>query len=1007
MTDPVPTDPVPTDPVPRAPAPPDSASSGPTLRPVATGRYRDFLPAGEGGMGIVYWALDTELNRQVAFKVMRPDPGAAGAAGVTPPAPLGLRSPPHGADPAFDALKARFLQEAWVTGGLEHPGIVPVYELGRTEQGVPFYTMRYVRGGRTLATAIREAHARTPPAWPGLLEPFLRLCDTLGYAHARGVLHRDVKPENVALGQYGEVVLLDWGLARLHAAPGPGASLWQSQVVEQRAEAGLSTSAAAVGTPGYMPPEALLPDLPPVDVRGDVFSLGVVLHEVLTGVRPFPCRTLREYAEALAGRPAPDPRALAPEVPEALARLCMAALARAPDERLASAQALAAGIRSFEASARMEQETAGWLGEARAALAAAAGLTGAARLRQLDAAAAATARVAARHPGHREALALQAEVERNREQALEERARLERRRILRRSATVAGALLLVMAAGAALLIEARRRDAVDARAQAVATQRRAEDVVGFLLGDLLEGLQPLGRQDLLAQVAERTRAYYDALPEGELSEDDQDHRITALLNLGDVLRARGDLAGSEAAYRRALAVAEALRATAPEEIERRFRCAQAQARVAGVLHERGERTRAYALLEGHLAEMERLVASRPSDARLVEALGQAHTGFAEARLRQDDAAGARRHVRLAAEVCARAAALPPPSARRRERSVRARLAWTGWIEEPEAAVAEARAALADAQALRAADPGDTRGQDLVAEAQGRLVGLLGRAKQPEAAAQAYGEARVARERLCELDPGHAGWAEALVRLDLRRGAALVDARAFEEALPVLEAAHRGATALVRRDAGSAVWQHMVVDVCDRLGQRGENLRDWTGAMRWRREAIAAARALVERDPANAVWRYILGHSLCVLGNEARVVAEHATAVASLTEGLPLVLPTLDAAPDRAWFAAQWAEALAACSEALGLNAEARAGWRTCVGLTRRALTLPDAPAPAPRALAHRLEQLARALEPGSPEALQASAEALRAWEGWAQGHAEDAEAQAALTRLRGAGGGPR
>ncbi|MDJ0976671.1 MAG: hypothetical protein QNJ98_19600, partial [Planctomycetota bacterium] len=106
------------------------------LRELPKDRYLDFMPVGEGGMGIVYWAMDTELGRQVAFKVVRPPMEGPGA-GVTPPAPVRMRAPAGDTElnDAFEELKARFLQEAWVTGGMEHPGIVPVYELGRTEGG--------------------------------------------------------------------------------------------------------------------------------------------------------------------------------------------------------------------------------------------------------------------------------------------------------------------------------------------------------------------------------------------------------------------------------------------------------------------------------------------------------------------------------------------------------------------------------------------------------------------------------------------------------------------------------------------------------------------------------------------------------------------------------------------------------------------------------------------------------------------------------------------------------
>ena len=240
------------------------------LRTLAADRYAGFLPLGEGGMGIVYLALDTELNRKVAFKMVRTDSsGPLDATEHTIPA---------------DA-ETRFLQEAWVTGGLEHPGIVPVYELGRTPSGVPYYTMRVVRGERTLESAIEEA--TTAGDRLALLEQFLKVCDAIHYAHSRSIIHRDLKPANIALGPFGEVVVLDWGLAKMHDRPDITASRWQSRLEELRAETSLETLTSAMGTPGYMAPEAALGDVNRVDERSDIYSLGAILYRILAGTLPF------------------------------------------------------------------------------------------------------------------------------------------------------------------------------------------------------------------------------------------------------------------------------------------------------------------------------------------------------------------------------------------------------------------------------------------------------------------------------------------------------------------------------------------------------------------------------------------------------------------------------------------------------------------------------------------------------------------------------------------------
>ena len=259
---------------------PDDDLQAVPLRPLEEGRYVDFTPVGEGGMGIVYWAVDNDLKRQVAFKVVRPPSDAPSTGGVTPPVPFALRAPTGDSEisESYDHLTARFLQEAWVTGGMEHPGIVPVYELGRTEAGIPYYTMKFVRGNRTLATAIEALRDGTLDDRLKVLDAFLKVCDTMRYAHSRGVIHRDLKPENIALGEFGEVVVLDWGLAKLSGQEASQLSRWQGEVHAFRDEGRLETMPSAVGTPGYMAPEAALGITDVLDERCDVYSLGVILY---------------------------------------------------------------------------------------------------------------------------------------------------------------------------------------------------------------------------------------------------------------------------------------------------------------------------------------------------------------------------------------------------------------------------------------------------------------------------------------------------------------------------------------------------------------------------------------------------------------------------------------------------------------------------------------------------------------------------------------------------------
>jgi serine/threonine-protein kinase len=296
-------------------------------------RFRVLRPYARGGLGAVFVALDEELHREVALKEILDR---------------------HADDPVS---RQRFLLEAEITGGLEHPGIVPVYGLGTYAGGRPFYAMRFIKGD-SLKEAVEHFHADGPlKADPGrrslelrkLLRRFLDVCNAIEYAHSRGVLHRDLKPGNVIVGKYGETLVVDWGLAKALGRADPGAGSGEPPLTPSSASGSAETlPGSALGTPAYMSPEQAAGDLEHLGPRSDVYSLGATLYCLLTGKPPFEGEA-GDVLRAVQRGTFPPPRRLDPTVDAALEAVCLKAMALKPGDRYPSCKALAEDVERWAA----------------------------------------------------------------------------------------------------------------------------------------------------------------------------------------------------------------------------------------------------------------------------------------------------------------------------------------------------------------------------------------------------------------------------------------------------------------------------------------------------------------------------------------------------------------------------------------------------------------------------------------------------------------------------------
>ena len=307
--------------------------------PDALGRHAITETLGAGGMGVVLGVHDPDLDRDVAAKMLR--------------------------EPASPTQVAKFVREARITGGLDHPGVVPVHELGRTADGRLYFTMKRI-GGVTLADLL-EARPRRPLA--ELLAVFVKICEAIAFAHARRVIHRDLKPANVMTGEYGEVYVCDWGLAKRLDEPteirdGDGPDTLRAVAAPAAGSVPVTQDGSIVGTPAYMAPEQADGRIRALDERTDVYALGAILHHVLTGLPPFEgATTWAIIAQVTEGAVTPSRRAgrdPAEPIPWELEAIAMRAMALDPAARYPTAIALKRDVEAFLAGRLVEAARYSW-----------------------------------------------------------------------------------------------------------------------------------------------------------------------------------------------------------------------------------------------------------------------------------------------------------------------------------------------------------------------------------------------------------------------------------------------------------------------------------------------------------------------------------------------------------------------------------------------------------------------------------------------------------------------
>jgi tetratricopeptide (TPR) repeat protein len=661
-----------------------------------------------GGMGRILRARDRRLGRAVALKETFVKTG--------------------------DTAK-RFEREAKITARLQHPSIVQLHEAGVWPSGEPFFAMQLVKG-RSLAEVV--AGAKTLEERIALLPNVLAVADAIAYAHSERVIHRDLKPRNVLVGDFGETVVIDWGLAKdldtaedIDAVPGGD-------------DPGLTALGTVIGTPAYMPPEQALGES--VDERADVYALGAMLFHVLSGRAPVLGNSSEEVLASVVSGDVPALAAIQPDVPADLLAIVAKAMAFAADDRYRTARELAHDLRRFQTGqlVSVHRYSAGQL----------------------------VRRWLRRH----------------------------------RAAVTVIAIALAVLVGFGVLsihqILVAEHAADEQRRAAVQNRGDAEDLMTFMLGDLREKLQPIGKLDLLDSVAKKATVYYERRDSKTLA-DRREHAV-ALGSLGDVLLAQGHTADAIVQYRAAL------------------------------------------------AETVGLVAADPTNASWQRDLSIRHSHLGTALATQGDTTAALDEYRQDLAISASlAAAAPDDLTRQRDVSVSHEkiadmLDTQGKFTE---ALAEYRASLAISERLAQLAPSDNRERD-VSVGHERLGDLLAAHEDTDAGLREHRAALAIRERLGARDPSNTDWQRDLSGSHTEIGELLTIQGDFPGALVELEAALQINNKLAARDPSNADWQAILAFTHSNLGKTLRRQGKPDEALPHYRAALAIQERLVAQDPTH-------------------------------------------------------------------------------------------------------------------------------------------------------------
>ncbi len=789
-------------------------------------RYQRKGEIARGGMGRIVVVRDLELGRDIAIKEL-------------------LQVNP--------AQERRFEREIRITSKLQHPAIIGVLEAGRWPSGEPFFTMKKVEG-RPLDTVIGEC--KTISERLALLPSLLAVADALAYAHSVGIIHRDLKPANVLVGSFGEIVVIDWGLAKEIRSEDDAIEI---EGDDENSKAGgvddaLTVMGVAMGTPAYMPPEQA--QGAQVDQRADVYALGAMLYHLLAGSSPFEDSNPKSISELLRLVKERSPTRLSkiqPDLPTDLLTLIEKAMARNADERYANAGQFARDLRRFEAGQ----------------------LVGAHRYSPM----AMLVRWVKRHRGMVAVAAIMA--------------------------------TLVVAVGISSMIRiSEERDRADEQKQAaVASRDEVEEMLDFMLGDLHDKLEPIGKLDLLGLVTGKAIAYYaehavdrslakevfqrakahrnlGRVLQGQGKFDDALHQYRASLaimrglpesdsrntewrvaqgyaSVGEILRMEGDLTGSLDAYQKAKTIAESSTMPTDEGI-----LADIYRGIGRVLLKQGKLKESLGFHRQGLEAYTLLVEQNPTDKLLLYGLNEVHKDLGNILREFGDLEGALVEYQSSLAIGARLVEDAPDN-----ESWKNALWESHWHVgdilrlqlDYDGALKGLRLSLDGFQALTLIDPGNLQWRESLSFSHERIGEIRKAQGDLEGAKTYFTKSLELREQLVSQNPMNGTLKEILANAHNLVGEIQQAQGELESAMQHFQSALSITEELASLDRTHLQWQREVLRVNWKIGGFLLSQGDVAAAMAPFQRALDINATLLKKNPSHAVWLEDKAYSLAMLG----------------------------------------------------------------------------------------------------------------------------------------------